>query len=1248
MDELLIYSLIIIALVGAVVVFLAVRSPLLFKIGIRNFVKRKKSSALAICGLLVGSAIISGSLAVGDSMENAIVQSAYENLGEVDELVHSLTSFNRTLFDSLKNDAILDSLTDGIAPLIVLPVSVTNPANGLRESRSTVFGYNRDLFHFGDFLTAGPTYNIELGPGQAIIDEKLADTINVQPGQNITLSFRSPEYSIETVYSELRDLILKNLTVSAVVRDESLGRLKLGSGSGGVSNVFVNLTHLQDTLELKSGINTVIVSNNGGIEDGVELTDAVSQRIETILNDDIGYRDLGFLVLPVTDYVKIENSDIFFQERYLDLVESAAGSSALIDAVSPLASYFVNTIVSGNVSIYYSVVTGFEPDVDSEFGLFTENGTGLGIVGEIEDDEIIITNYTANRLGIGVGSSITLNYSTYDETYREKFGYENFTVRYIVDITGKADDEEIMPPFPGIKGTDSCGDWDPPVDSFDRDLMEWEDLDYWVMYHGTPKAYITLDKAQELWTNDLGNLTTIKVKPSAGVTLNTLASDVGGHLNLSIGYKDASISVSGIKQDGIRSAEGVQLLTETFLAFGAVVIIAGMILIVMLVSALAEERKREIGTMRAVGSKRGQVARLFVFEGTVLSSVSSLIGTFVGVGVAFVCIYLTNTYWPNIVEGNVVTLNFTAGSLAVGFAVGFVIALVTFALSSYAISRMGIVDALRQTAKGEGGRRRRALPIVLIILGILSTLAFVAVEMDDIFVSFLGLIGPVLVIMVIPLLLSSMYKRIGIVISAAVAILYTVFFNLNHEASGVSYYVLFFVSGFILVGACTLAVALNLSSIAASVRWLLSGLRGRTSVVTVALLNPVRRVGRTALSIATFALVIFTLVALSANILGQQTSLNQAIEEQSGGYDVLGETSTSIRFDLGNSTARTEEGMAPFPNGTSVSQFLSFGSIGGTCSNLNKELPPRLIGANGSFIQENQFGFSAGLYHDKDDAAGIWSDLDLERADGAIPAIGDYNTVVWILQKDLDDYVEMVDESGKTRSLVIVGILQNSIVPGSMFISEDNINSMYPTKAEYNLFLFKSPEPSISFKQNISFENIISFDIFTITGPSATVSYLESELGSYGMDARPVSEVVEENLAIEWSYMSLFQSLLVFGLLVGTAGLALRVTKAVAERRNEIGILRALGFTKTMIMKVFLIENSYIALLGIAIGSFAGMLVSLMFFGPGSDVGYGAVVPWTALIAIALVVLIASLISAALPSLRAARMEPVEALRIHE
>ena len=51
--------------------------------------------------------------------------------------------------------------------------------------------------------------------------------------------------------------------------------------------------------------------------------------------------------------------------------------------------------------------------------------------------------------------------------------------------------------------------------------------------------------------------------------------------------------------------------------------------------------------------------------------------------------------------------------------------------------------------------------------------------------------------------------------------------------------------------------------------------------------------------------------------------------------------------------------------------------------------------------------------------------------------------------------------------------------------------------------------------------------------------------------------------------------------------------RAVVERRHEIGVMRAIGYSRGMVQLNFLAESSFIAILGIAVGLGLGLLTSI-------------------------------------------------------
>ena len=160
---------------------------------------------------------------------------------------------------------------------------------------------------------------------------------------------------------------------------------------------------------------------------------------------------------------------------------------------------------------------------------------------------------------------------------------------------------------------------------------------------------------------------------------------------------------------------------------------------------------------------------------------------------------------------------------------------------------------------------------------------------------------------------------------------------------------------------------------------------------------------------------------------------------------------------------------------------------------------------------------------------------------------------------------------------------------------------------------------------------------------------LEEAFRDNGLEATVLADVVAERSAAQRAFNYLFTGFMALGLLVGIASLGVVSLRAVVERRQQIGVLRAIGYRRRMVLLSFLTESSFVALLGIAIGVGLGSIISWNIVNDVREFegveGLTFVFPWAEIAIIVGVAYIFSLLTTLLPARQASRIYPAEALR---
>jgi putative ABC transport system permease protein len=176
-----------------------------------------------------------------------------------------------------------------------------------------------------------------------------------------------------------------------------------------------------------------------------------------------------------------------------------------------------------------------------------------------------------------------------------------------------------------------------------------------------------------------------------------------------------------------------------------------------------------------------------------------------------------------------------------------------------------------------------------------------------------------------------------------------------------------------------------------------------------------------------------------------------------------------------------------------------------------------------------------------------------------------------------------------------------------------------------------------------------SANYFLAVPPGANARELAAGLSLAGpsLQARTIGDELRLVQGVRGLLGMILQGFMGVGLLAGVAALGTLSTRAVVERRRQIGILRALGFPARAVSLGLLVESGVVALLGAGLGVAVGLFVaqSTVLFLARQSPELRFSIPWDQLGAIVVVALGAALLMTILPARQAGRMTPAESLR---
>jgi putative ABC transport system permease protein len=696
--------------------------------------------------------------------------------------------------------------------------------------------------------------------------------------------------------------------------------------------------------------------------------------------------------------------------------------------------------------------------------------------------------------------------------------------------------------------------------------------------------------------------------PRSGAVTDLIEEELGG----------TPLRVEEIKRRTLEAAETQgEEFGEVFLGIGSFAIIAGILLLVNIFVMLSEERKSQLGMLRAVGMTRGHLVRVFVMEGFLYALLAGVLGAALGIGVGWAIVKVAAPIFSGFGDFSLnLNFDFEIQSLVVGFCLGVLISIATIFGTSLRISRVNIIRAIRDLPEPRLYRARTRWVIIGSAVAAIALAGTIA-TWADLDAWPIGIVGvPLVLFGLLPLMSRLIHRRNAVLVASIGTLIWGIFGN---AITGGQFFEGGDIFAFVVQGTLlTLAAVLLLSQTQENFEGLIRRVSARSLPLRLSIAYPLARRARTGLTLGMFALVIFTMtfIAVLTTVFGGQVD---SATKKEGDFHILATSSST--------NPPSEERLESFA-GVSEIAVLRFGDALFQLPEDEEPSPWTISGIDGEFIA----GGPPDLVKRVEGATELeaWQRL-LDEPDTIIVPSFFLQTGGGPPQQTFEagQKVDAIDPvSGKRSELEIVGVIENDFAFSGSYISKETIESFLGPQAAASRFYIKVDDESRM-------------------GPIARE--MQGELVANGVEADPIRTIVEDFQQANLQFFRLMEGYLALGLLVGIAGLGVVMVRAVRERRRDVGVLRSLGFLPNQVRRAFVLESGFVALQGILIGVVlaiitASQLIATDSFGENVDF----IVPWGSIAGLTSSALIASLIATAWPAQQASQIPPAVALRIAE
>ena len=1125
---------------------MAWRNRVMLKLGLRNIPRRKSQTALIIFGIMISTLIMAAAFGTGDSITYSIRKNAISALGTIDEIIVSaradesdtIGSFNYFSFDryeQLKVELSDFDLVDGLAPGIGEFAPTVNTRTSLSEGQMQITGVAPDSLNgFGQFhLTNGQEIRLEtLGPNDALINEEAALELDAMLGDELV-----------------------TFVGGSSVKFRVQGVVDSGGLAGDGSTLLVRLDRAQEMFGREGQINSIAISNSGGVFEGAEASDEVTDALRVLFTD----REIAGQLQTL-----LNRKDILDQLEIL--------RPTLAEELDADLTEIIRGLNEGGLS-------------DDFIGALADEDVQEEVLNAVNQADLAAVELEASTLFAGLAEFRVLDIK-----------------KQVLDVANQAG-----------SGVTSI----------------FIIMGLFSIMVGVLLIFLIFVMLAAARRSEMGMARAVGAKQRHLVQMfifeGTAYSLISGAVGVAMGLGASSIivfMVNRIFQSGGSGAPENFTMFAHFEPRSAVVAYClGMVITLGTVgiSAYRVSRLNIVAAVRGLPPPVSQsitpyrirllapiwaVVRPFMLLAT---SLRALAGMKFDQGLGL----LANAVWA--------TLTIPIGVIAA-------IAQAIWVPMSH--GWMTVVAGGLFTWLGIESNQAAPLRIgnTLVIVGIGLTIRTIFHRTgirrevgDRIAYTFMGVVT--LVSWVIPF--SSLEDIFGEI------------------DGGIE---MFFISGIAMVAAAVWTVMYNADLLLRLLTFVTKPLGWLRPVLVTAVAYPMAAKFRTGLTLAMFALVIFTLIVMSILTEAFSAAVGDT-ERVAGGWDIQASVNSNTPIEdirlaidekpgLDNQDITAIGGYTAFP--------VEIRQVGA------EEQRWRFYGiraADDQYLQ--QTGTTLKLIADGYDSpedvwAAVQRDSNLVVTDSLIvPSREQFGNdeIPFELEGVYYEDTEM-----KAIDIEVRDPRTGTVIPLTIIAVTDRLSDAFGELGRGIIASRKEMDDAIPFKiptTTYRFKAADGVDVATLS------KGLESAFRENGMESDVLADLVNDIAAANRAFNYLFTSFMGLGLLVGIASLGVVSLRAVVERRQQIGVLRAIGYRRGMVQLSFLTESSFVVIMGVAIGVGLGTIISYNIV---KDIQEEVetvrfAIPWIQIGIIVAIAYVFSLATTYMPARQASRIYPAEALR---